>query len=378
MVKQGGSHLVRKNADTESERRELDFKTLVDPSLWKDYDSFVKSTGEQLERDLRKSIELRRKLREELLKEPKLKERIRPKPSEEKKWHNLLAWAEEELFSGNVTAVDGTISHFPMVSGTRCRIGVVATSYRNNRIEKVLYVSERELAEPSESPIEHFQNLVSKHRISNLLLRALMLYGERHLALARPERWKLVHGELLPYELRTGLGVYRALPESLELGRKLIESKNVIGVIEDTSKLNLLNAGAILSMGEFMEAYSLKEDMLVNYLPMAHFSKEDESIFKDFVEEYCDNIKVGVYRVGYKPYVVHAHKEVFDEAMSLVMRDGKNQPMRGFPLLLDYADNICGGLLSGSEFYKQIMFKIAKISPDSLGFELMARMTRRG
>ena len=126
-----------------------------------------------------------------------------------------------------------------------------------------------------------------------------------------------------------------------------------------------------------MDAFSLKEDLLLNYLPSAHFSKEDEKMFRDFVEEYCDNIRVGVYRVGYKPYVIHAHKEVFEEAMALVMKDAENQPLRGFPLLLDYADNICSRILSGSEFYKQIMFKIAKISPDALGLELTARMTRR-
>ena len=359
-----------------NEKKELDFKDLVDPSLWKDYESFIEVTDRELEQDIRKSIELRKELRKRLLSDPNLRKKIRPKPIE-KKWDKLLEWAENELFGGNVAAVDGTISYFPMVSGTRCRIGVVATSYKNNRIEKVLYISERELAEPSSSSLEHFENLVNKHRISNLLLRALMMYGERFLALQRPEEWKFVHGELLPYELRTGLGVYRALPESLDLGRKLIEAKNVIAVIEDTSKLNLLNAGAVLDRGEFMEAFSLKEDLLTNYLPRAHFSKEDEKLFEDFVEEYCDNIKVGVFRVGFKPYVIHAHKEVFDEAMALVMKDAENQPMRGFPLLLDYADSVCHSILSGSEFYKQIMFKIAKISPDSLGFEITARMTRR-
>jgi hypothetical protein len=360
-----------------NESRELDFKSLVDPSLWKDYESFIKDIDKKLEEDIRKSIEKRKELRKQLLSDPKLRSMIRPRKDEMNKWKDLLKWAENELFSGNVAAVDGTISHFPMVSGTRCRIGIVSTSYKNNRIEKVLYVSERELAEPSSSAIEHFENLKQKHSISELLLRALMMYGERQLALARPERWKFVHGELLPYELRTGLGVYRALPESLDLARKLFEAKNVIAVVEDTSRLNLLNAGTILNRGEFMDALGLREDLEYNYLRRAHFSKEDEQLFKEFIEEYCDNIRIGVYRVGFKPYVIQAHKDVFDEAVALVMKDSENQPMRGFPLLIDYADTICSGLLSGGEFQKQIMFKTAKISPDALGFELVARMTRR-
>jgi len=359
------------------ESKELDFKSLVDPSLWKDYETFIKGADVRLEDDIRKSLDKRRELRKKLLSDPQLRGRIRPRKEELDKWRGLLKWAEDELFAGKVAAVDGTISNFPMVSGTRCRIGVVSTSYKNNRIEKVLYVSERELAEPSSSVMEHFEKLRTKHRISNLLLRALMMYGERQLALNRPEKWKLVHGELLPYELRTGLGVYRALPESLELGRKLIEAKNVIAVVEDTSKLNLLNAGIVLERGEYMDALGLKHDLENNYLPTAHFSREDEEVFKEFVKDYCDDIRIGVYRAGWKPYVFEAHKNVFDKAAALVMKDSESQPTRGFPLLIDYADTICNGLLSGGEFQKQIMFKTAKISPDALGFEMIARTTRR-
>ena len=102
-----------------SERKELDFKSLVDPSLWKDYDDFFQQIDKELEQDIRKSIEIRKKLRAKLLSDPELRERIRPKPEELRKWRDILNWAEEELFSGNVAAVDGTISHFPMVSGTR-------------------------------------------------------------------------------------------------------------------------------------------------------------------------------------------------------------------------------------------------------------------
>jgi hypothetical protein len=355
------------------------FKDLVDPSLWKDYDTYVKEADGQLEKDVVASLEIRKKLREELLQDPEFKNKIRPKKEERKKWEETCAWAEQELYGGNVAAVDGTIANFPMISGKRCRIGIVATSYKNNRIEKVLYVSERQLVEPSLSAKEHYQNLAKTSTMSNMLLRALMLYGERDLALKRPERWKFVHGELLPYELRTGLGIYEALPETLELGRKLINAKNVISVIEDTKRPTLMAAGTILNKGEFMDVFSLKDELLTNFLDghHAHFNKEDEKYFRDFVEGYCDNIRFGMFKVGQKPYVINAHKEVFDKAMALVMRDAASQQIRGFPLLIDYADNICGTTLSGADFQKQVMFKIANLSPDSLGFEITARKTRR-
>lgn len=370
---------------TESNSQEaLDFKALTDFSNWQTYENFIVDIDEKMEKDLLKSIEYRRKLREDLLTHPDIREKIRPRPEEMKAWESLLSTAEEELFSGGVCAVDGSISSYPMASGTRCRIGVVATSYKNNRLEKILYVSEREFAEPAATPYEHFDKLLKSRRISTMLLRAVMLHAERQLALKRPEKWKLVHGELLPYELRTGLGVYRALDECLGLGQKLIEAKNIFAIVEDTSRIDLQNAGDILRAGEYMRVADLKDELrLYLYgddekgLSGAHFNRDDEEKFQWFIDSFGENIEVGIFRVGYKPYLIHAHKEVFDHAVAIVMQDSKNQPMRGFPLLIDYADNICHGLLSEGEFQKKIMFKTAKISPDTLGFETVARMTRR-
>lgn len=362
----------------------LDFKSLVDPSNWEDYETFIQRIDTKMEHDIQKSQEKRMELREKLLKDPEIRSRIRPRQEDKKKWESLKIWAEKELFEGNVCAVDGTVSHFPMASGTRFRIGIVATSYKNKRVERVLYVSERELAEPSSGPIEHINNLMKGHRISNMLVRAIMMYAERDLALRRPERWKFVHGPLLPYELRTGLGVYRALDESLDLGQKLIEDKNVIAVIEDTTRLDWQSAGDILAMGEYLYVSDLKSQFeLYLYgddekgISGAHFNRDDEKKFKWFIDSFAENILVGVFRAGYKPYVIEAHKDNFDKAIALVMQDSINQPMRGFPLLIDYADATCSGLLSGGEFQKQIMFKMAKISPETFGFETFARMTRR-
>jgi len=142
-----------------NESKELDFKSLVDPSLWKDYETFIQGADARLEDDIRKSLDMRKQLREKLLSDPQLRERIRPREEELDKWRGLLKWAEDELFHGKVAAVDGTISNFSMVSGTRCRIGVVSTSYKNNRIEKVLYVIEAlKLVDPTYiSPLDYKQ-----------------------------------------------------------------------------------------------------------------------------------------------------------------------------------------------------------------------------
>jgi len=354
------------------------FADLVDPTKWKDYDTFMIGMDEAIESDIRRSLEYRRELRRILLADPQLRARIKQVTPQK------LDWARSKLFSSKVCAVDGTLSRYCMASGTRYRVGVVATTYVGNRIERVLYVSESTLAEPSSGPVQHFNTLLTSHRQSGLLLRAIMLYAERDLALRREEPWKFVHGELLPYELRTGVGKYRALAMSVDLGSRLIESKKTIGVIEGTTRLDWLNAGDILQPYEYMTVTSLQSE-LNRYLhgdpekgiTGAHFSKSDEKRMQDFIDEYARAINVGIFRVGARPYIFQAHADHFHEAAALVMQDASQQAVRGFPLLIDYADSICSRLLAQEDFTRQITFKTAKLSPKDAPFELYERSTRR-
>lgn len=348
----------------------LDFNELIHPAQWKEYEVFIQTSDTAMERDIQKSLAYRRQLRAELLKSQSIREKITRIARED------IELAEQQLFTSNVVAIDGTLSRYPMVTGTRCRIGVVSTSYKNDRIERVLYVSERELAEPSSSAMDHFSKLLKSQAVSDLLMRALMFFKERQLALERDEEWKFVHGELLPFELRTGVGRLRALEVILGLGRQIIENKKVIGVIEETTHLELLNAGEILNPYEYICAKTLKEE-LGAFLDTARFASSDEAKFRDFAEQYGAEVVVGIYRVGPKPYVFQCHKDSVNEAIALVMADSQFQALRGFPLLLDYADSICARLLSQHDFSQQIMTKIVSQEVDALGFELYPRTTRR-
>jgi hypothetical protein len=81
--------------------------------------------------------------------------------------------------------------------------------------------------------------------------------------------------------------------------------------------------------------------------------------------------------IHFKPFIFQAHIENFDKAAALVMTDASMQPLRGFPLLLDYADHICSQHLAGKEFEKQIHFKTAQFGIEALGYEIDPRKTRR-
>ncbi len=354
------------------------FDELVNLDAWQPVEDFFLKADELITNDVHAAVQLRRKLRQELLEDnPDIVKRIRrPTP-------DLAAWAKEQLFSGQVTAIDGTVSRSPSLSGGRARIGVAATSYSGNRIQRVLYVSYRQLAQPISSAIDYFERLKRVNRTSELLMRAVMAYSERSLALQRPEKWKFAHGEILPFELWAALGKGRPLKRRLELAEKVISAKTIVAVVEGSQSVDLLNAGELLGQGEYLDARELRVDLQAYRRGRqadgraAHFSRAEGEEFDAFVQRYGPKIRVGIFKAGMKTYVFQAHAEVFDQAAALVLADASHQPIRGFPLLLDYADHLLTHYLAQTDFDRQIQFKTAKLGIDVLGAEIDARKTRR-
>lgn len=359
-------------------RKAVAFDEMVDLDRWQPMEDYFAGADSIVEADVRAAAELRRKLRKELLQDsPELAERIkRPKPE-------TRAWAREQLFGGHVVGIDGTVSKAPSISGGRARIGVAAVSYQGSRIQRVLYVSYREMAQPATSAMEYFKSLKGVNRTSELLMRAVMAYSERALALTREEEWRFVHGELLPYELWAALGHGRPLERRLALARRLIEAKNVIGVVEGSHNVDLLNAGELLQSGEYLEARDLRrelDDFSGGHRGDgrgAHFNARDAEDFKAFSERYGPDVAVGIFKAGLKTYIFHAHRSRFDEAAALVLADASNQALRGFPLLIDYADHLLRHYLAQSDFERQVEFKTARLGMETLAEEIDPRRTRR-
>jgi hypothetical protein len=359
------------------------FQSLTNLDNWESLEEFFETCDERLLEDIKLTLEKRRELREMLLADPVFKSRVRRVNPE------LQQWAKDQLFGGSVCGVDGTLAVVPSAAGGRARIGVVATSYKSDKIERVVYVSYRQMTEPVSSPADYFKKLKVVNSYSQLLMRAVMAYAERDLALRRSEDWKFVHGELLPYELRTGVGrPANVLPKCLELGARLSKNKQTIGVVEGSDNINLLNAVETLDRFEYVEAKGLDRDLDVflngeedpfnpgQRLRGAHFNDADRRRLEEFIKRYGVKIKVGIFKVGLKPFIFQAHVENFDRAAALVMQDASMQALRGFPLLLDYADQICSQHLVSREFEKQIYFKTARFGIGVIGYHVRARDTR--
>jgi hypothetical protein len=343
------------------EKKEVTFTEFINLDKWKDFETHAQTIAEELSKDIaisaRQNERIQREVRDFLKKEYKI--------------HTVassdLSWAEEKLFGTQVCAVDGTHSIYPMLSGVRCRIGVAATSYRHRRTDGIVFVSEQHLHPPDVSALEILKNRMAESKlISSLLIRAIMFYMERRIGLDRDEEWIIFNGPIVPYELRTGIGRMKALDPCLSLCERVLDRKTIVGVLAKSSEAEIISLGLALNSGEYVRIRSFKED-LEEWLPRAHFNTADEARFRSFIKTHGDALDVGVYKAGQRAYVFHAHREHFDEAVALIMRDSMFQQLRAYPLLIDYADSLCSHMLGSSDFRRMVDIGLAKLG--SLAFE---------
>src|SRR5574341_2338263 len=93
------------------------FQDLVDLTKWQPVEEYFTISDELIAKDIESCVALRKQLRQELLADPGVRDKVNRPSSEQMKM------ALETLFSGQVCAVDGTVSIIPSQSGGRARIG---------------------------------------------------------------------------------------------------------------------------------------------------------------------------------------------------------------------------------------------------------------
>ena len=88
--------------------------------------------------------------------------------------------------------------------------------------------------------------------------------------------------------------------------------------------------------------------------------EEEKAKVEEFIKNYASKICIGVIKISERPYVFHAHKDIFDLAAAIIARDSMFQQQKGFPLLIDYADNLCTEYFSGAQFNHMVDWELAK------------------
>ncbi len=362
-------------------------RQVLHDSPWTNFEEHLNDLKERVDNSVKKTNELRIRYREELMKtNPELVNKI-ARPSSDK-----LEAAKCLLLTGTVAASDGTISHVPLLGGSKIQVGVVIVFNKGEIVDYITKIFEAEITQDTGNAIDYFQNLRGTRKISNLLARAIMLYGERRLLLDHQADWRLIHGEILPHELRTGAGRPQDnLQPAFDLVYELLEKKNFIAASEVSDDIDILNAAILLEPGEYIVIKDLT-NVLTQFLDGddiqagANFAQQDKQRFREFIQRVGPQISIVLVKASNKPFLLECHTEQIEEAISLFLADslwtrgfeieGSSLTVRGFPYHIDLADQIARTLIKGSEFQTFVESRLFDIGIESGFFDIDPRQTR--
>jgi hypothetical protein len=281
------------------------------------------------------------------------------------------------LFPGAVEACDGTVEVHETLPLTIYQIGVALVSYRGNLGTWCHRLFRKDLRQHHDDPANEALELLNrrgqrsalnhespKDGLSQLARRAVMSYAERA-ALVRMSnaRWRIGHGAPAEYQLIAGAGNPDLMILSVRLMRELIEQhpKFVFVSSEPADRL-LLTIGQALRPLEYAVVYTLADRMRA-YLDELSFSSkvtvdnhwDGEALSPErwvlrFRDVLASRVVVGVYRATrFGPaHVFYAHEDWAPEAARVVIADSALQEHRGWPMLIDLADQTCKAVYGGS------------------------------
>lgn len=340
---------------------QITFKDILNQKSWTRYEDYIsegiKLYSDSLAGDVAKGRKMRQKIRAFI--EEKFE--IKHIPAD-------LSDAEKALTSGEVIGIDGTIAQHKTISGTMAQIGIVAVNYLNEKIKHSYFISEAKYKEDIEKVTEYLLAHQPEEKVlSNLVMRAILFYRERELGLGEAfrDKYKLFHGPLLPFELMSDLGKLRALDFTLDILQKLIRNKKCFSIISRSQNDAYMRLGLSLNPGEYflLKHRDVGSELIYdrNFLSYKEKWREEDFLkINHFLQKDASVLKIGIIKISKRPYVFQAHENYFDFAAKVIARDSMYQREKGFPLLIDYADNLCSTFFKASDFNKIIEYKLAR------------------
>jgi len=274
------------------------------------------------------------------------------------------------LFNGGVEACDGTTMTHDTLPITITQIGVCLTSYHGQQGSYVHRIYRRDLRDQSGDPVDQALELLRRRgkreavgvnserdTYSTLFSRGIMAHAERALLLDRSDAvWRMGHGNPLPYELMTGHWAHDPffVDAALGLMRRLVEYERFVFVPSAPSR-ELMTLGQALRPREYLILYSL-EARLRNMLDRGGYRGEARRKVTQFVEDIGPQVVVGVYRASRMapPNIFYAHRDHAQMAAFIAIADSVLQMHRGFPMLIDIADQLCSSAFGADPFVASV------------------------
>lgn len=273
------------------------------------------------------------------------------------------------LFNGGVEACDGTSVAHDTLPLTITQLGVCLVSYNGEQGSWMSRLYRRDLRSRMADPVDEIMAALDRREkreavgqegdsLSELAQRGIMSYAERAILREKSSAsWRMGHGSPAPYELLTGLwsSQRNRIRISLDLIRwYALEHKRFVFVPSAPRKRHWLMIGNALRPLEFAIIQTIKPE-IEKIIEGGHYGGANDPVrrdLKDFCAEVGDEIVMGLYRAweASPPYLFYAHKDYAEMAAHIALADSLLQEHRGFPLLIDLADTVCGATFGAGSF----------------------------
>ena len=398
---EGATNINSESEVDETFDKNLSFESIVDPANWRPpgeyYQTMPSAARAAISQVVESDGQVRRELREVYFPEfvraggTFIWEKANPRYIE------LLQ--RKRLYTGEVVAADGTLAKYETLSLVGAQIAISKVSYQGTTgqfVSNIMHwgkelprnTSAKDLLEALKSRGKKLKN-----KMPNLFLYALMTYKERQVLLeAGPEKFKLIQGTMFPHEMLSGSGQQHILKPCLELIGALVEDGAYATIVSRDSHRDLIALGLALDpneyivlrtgtqvLDEFLHGDDLTETR-AHYTSTAipqYGGKSQLEVFNEFKEKYGPKVVQGVLRAHAMspPFVFYCNKDRLSEAIHILLADAANTGPRGFPLLVDLADQYCTGAFRASEYTNHMNAEFARASGGS-GMYQTERSTR--
>jgi len=348
----------------------VNFESIIDGNNWRNPGDYYRAMPANARTIVQKVVAsdevLRRELREvhfpDLVREGTLLDWKRANPD----YIEMLK--QKRLFTGQVVAADGTLAKYETLSLVGAQIAISKVGYRGSTgqiVSDLVYWGKEVPNNPSIQDIVEAIRSRGKalpQKLPNLFLYALMIYKERQVLLDdSQDHFKLIQGPIFPHEMLSGSGRAHTMVTCLNLIKRLIDDGNYACIVSNTSAYrDLKMLGMALNPGEYIVVRT-GTDLLEDYFEGANYTdtpipkygnRSQKEVFKQFQREYGDKVRQGVLRAHplSPPYIFYCNADHLDEAAHILLADASNTGARGFPLLIDLADQYCSGAFKASEY----------------------------
>ena len=176
-----------------------------------------------------------------------------------------------------------------------------------------------------------------------------MAYAERAILLDRSDAvWRMGHGSPTPYELVTGSSMVELAEAGLKLMRRLVlEHQKFVFIPSEPTARDLLTIGNALPPLHYA-VVDTNETTLAK-IAGGHYRGESSGWRKmarevvQFVKDVGNQVVVGLYRASAMSpaQMFYAHVDHAHTAAMIAMADSVLREYRGFPMLIDLADDLC-------------------------------------